>query len=103
MVKLKAGDFDQAIELCTGLIYSDQYSPLAWYLLGVALYSLGDGEKAMEALETSLTLRSDNPGALKLLGEIYLKHNDIIRANSCLEQLTALHEGFPGLESYCPE
>ncbi len=87
MVKLRAGEFEQAKNISSNLIGNNGVSHLAWYVLGVSRYHLGDEKKAMEALIKSINLNSKNTGAWKILGEIYLTQDKIEKANECLKNV----------------
>ncbi len=87
MVKLKAGEFKKAAKISSSLVGNNGVSPLAWYVLGVSRYHLGDDKKAMEALKKSLSLNNENIGALKMLGEIYLTKKHFDEANNCLKKI----------------
>jgi predicted Zn-dependent protease len=100
MVKLEAGRFEEAIEICSKLVDSSETSPLAQYVLGVALHRLGRDIEAIEALEMSLMQRQDNPGAWKLLGELYLVQNDVGKANICLEKIATIQKQSQCLDAY---
>jgi tetratricopeptide (TPR) repeat protein len=99
MVKLEKGEYGQAVEISSSLLGEDGISPLAFYVLGVSRYRLGEDERAIEALKKSLSLNSRNPGAWRALGEIYLSKGEIDEANACLEKIAAFEERPAALRS----
>jgi len=70
MVKLEAGEFDRAAEISSSLVEEESVSSLAWYLLGVSNYRLGKKDEAVNALDNSLRVDSNNAGARQLLEKI---------------------------------
>ncbi len=91
MVKLQAGEFVQALEMSSALVDLDGVSPLAWYVIGVSNYRLGQEERAIEALNKSIGLNGRNPGAWKVLGEVCLMRGEFSEANTCLQKVLELH------------
>ena len=92
MVKLQAGEFEQAIQICSSLIGNNGVTPLALYVLGVSQYRLGEREKAVNSLLNSIRFNEKNQGAWKILGEIYLSQDKISEANACLKRVWELSE-----------
>jgi len=90
MVKLREGEFRQAMEISRELLDLEGISPLAWYVLGLSHYRLGENEQAIEALEHSLKLDPKNAGAWKVVGEIHLVMDEIEQANTCLKTIAEL-------------
>ncbi|MCF8067751.1 MAG: tetratricopeptide repeat protein [Desulfobacterales bacterium] len=87
MVKLKACDYESAIEISNSLLNSNGISYLAWYVLGASHLGLGDNEKAFDAISKSLSLNDNNAGAWKMLGELNILNDDIENANLCLAKI----------------
>ena len=73
MVKLEAGEYSQAMEISSSLLDKNGVSHLAWYILGVSRFRLGREQDAVDALNQSLSLNRNNPGARELLEEIRLR------------------------------
>lgn len=97
MVKLETGQPQIALDMSLPLTKHGEVSALAWYVVGVAYGKLVREEDAVEALKNSLAINSNNPGAWKLLGTLYLMKNRIEEARFCLEKTEAQEEKRLGL------
>lgn len=82
---------EEAADHCLRAIGLAQQMPLAHYHLGLALFRLGQEERAILALETSLRMRQDLLNAHRLLALLY-KERDPARARAHSEMTrTARH------------
>jgi protein O-GlcNAc transferase len=87
MVKLEKKEYGQAIEISSSLVDEKGVAHLAWYILGISYFKLNRTEEAIEALNKSLALKTENPGAWKVLGEIYQSRGKIDEANICFARI----------------
>ena len=90
MVKLEKEEYGQAIEISSSLVNENGVAYLAWYILGISHFKLDREKEAIEALNKSLILNTENSGAWKVLGEIYLSKGKIDEANACFERTAAI-------------
>lgn len=89
MIKLEKKAYGQAIEISSSLVDEKGVAHLAWYILGISYFKLNRTKEAIEALNKSLSLNTENPGAWKVLGEIYQSKGKIDEANACFERIQA--------------
>jgi len=94
MIKLKAGEYEKALEISSSLVTKKGISSLALYVHGVSLFRLDQPEKAISALNKSLDFDNKNSGAWKILGELYLSEGKIDKANNCLEKIWEIQSNY---------
>lgn len=90
---IKDKQFEEAIG------YLDQYNSLqpynadAYTMYARCSYKLGNFHLSISNLKRSLSLRSENPRALYLLGRIYIQQGDIKEAKDALNELIKFQPG----------
>jgi tetratricopeptide (TPR) repeat protein len=67
---MRAGDFDQAIELSKSALKQSPNNAQLWTLQGIALVSKGDNKDALNAFEQALKISPNNIAALEGAAEI---------------------------------
>ena len=68
--------------------YAEEPNPLAYYLLGISYYQLGEIEKAITNTEKAIDLSEDPAeGWLQLLAALYIQQEDYANATPTLEEL----------------
>lgn len=83
---LKAKEFEKAQKVIEEVLASDSTNADAHLVYGRVLQNTGKKEEAIEAYETSVDLREDNPYAYNNLGLIYLIDRDYESALTNLEK-----------------
>ena len=86
--EVKAGDYDDAIDILEDIVDDNPKNADAWNLLGYSHRKLGDYDEALEHYQKALRLKPNHVGANEYLGELYLEMKDLPKAEERLVVLT---------------
>ncbi|MDX2225342.1 MAG: hypothetical protein SFV21_21485 [Rhodospirillaceae bacterium] len=84
---VKAGAFDQAIEIFTALTAADATNADAFNYLAFSQRNLGQDDAAMANYAKALAIDPAHKGALAYQGELFLKRGDLAGAQANLARL----------------
>lgn len=91
--EVKAGDYDDAIDILEDIVDDNPKNADAWNLLGYSHRKLGKYDDALEYYQTALKLKPNHIGANEYLGELYLEMKDLPKAEERLAVLTKACSG----------
>lgn len=95
---IESGDFRGAIPVLQDIVESDEDNADAYNYLGFAYRNIGEYDRSRRYYDKALSIDSQHKGAREYLGELYLKLDQLDKAE---QQLARLDEICPyGCEEY---
>jgi tetratricopeptide (TPR) repeat protein len=79
--------YKTALDALQLAVQQDPNNPLGWFWLGKTYYATSQPDKAKSALQRTLSMAPDHPGALYLMSLIEISEQDLVRSESVLASL----------------